>query len=169
MKELADFVGLDEADLTAIRGTAPLVLAREAAFTSALYEHFLKFPAAARFFLGEDGQPDAARLERRRHSLGRWLRETAEAALTHDFGYYLLSVGLAHSHRSYGPGGAVPAHLMVGAMSLAQSALAGLFAAELEDPRAALAASAAWNKALLVQLNVLLLGYLAAPRESPPA
>jgi hypothetical protein len=169
VQELTDFVGLDASDLATIRRTAPLVLAREAAFTGALYEHFLKFPAAARFFLGEDGRPDAARLERRKHSLGRWLRETAEAALTHDFGYYLLSVGLAHSHRTYGPGGVVPAHLMVGAMSLTQTALASLFAAQLEDPREALAASAAWNKLLLVQLNVLLLGYLAAPREGQPA
>ncbi|MGH7335310.1 MAG: protoglobin domain-containing protein [Candidatus Rokuibacteriota bacterium] len=117
------------------------------------------------FFLGEDGTPDAARLERRRHSLGGWLRETAAAALTHDVGYYLLSVGLAHSHRAHGPGGIVPAHLMVGAMSLAQTSLAQLFASELDDAREALAASIAWNKLLLVHLNVLLLGYLGSPRE----
>ena len=71
------------------------------------------------------------RIERRKHSLGRWLRETAEAALTHDFGYYLLAIGLSHSHRPRGPGGVVPPHFMVGAMSLAQTALARLFQAEL--------------------------------------
>jgi hypothetical protein len=169
VRELTDFVDLSEADLAAIRRTAPIVLAREAALAAALYEHFLKFPAAARFFLAEDGTPDAVRLERRKHSLGRWLRETAEAALTHDFGYYLLAVGLAHSHRTYGPGGVVPAHLMVGAMSLTQTALAHLFASQLEDAQEALVASAAWNKLLLVQLNVLLLGYVAGPRESRPA
>lgn len=158
--ELSAFVGLDAADLTAIRRTAPVVLAREAALTAALYEHFLKFPWSARFFLSEDGTPDTARIERRKHSLGRWLRETAEAALTHDFDYYLLAVGLSHSHRPRGPGGIVPAHLMVGAMSLAQTALARLFQVELSDPQEALAASVAWNKLLLVQLNVLLLGYL---------
>lgn len=158
--ELSAFVGLDDADLATIRRTAPIVLAQEEAFTTALYEHFLKFPGSARFFLTEDGTPDAARIERRKHSLGRWLRETAEAALTRDFDYYLLAVGLSHSHRSRGPGGVVPAHLMVGAMSLAQTALARLFLAALSDPREALAASGAWNKLLLVQLTVLLLGYL---------
>lgn len=160
IRELSHFVGLDDADLTAIRRTAPIVLAHEAALATALYEHFLKFPASARFFLREDGTPDTARIERRKHSLGRWLRETAEAALTHDFGYYLLGVGLSHSHRPRGPGGVVPPHFMVGAMSLAQTALAGLFEAELAEPREVLAASVAWNKVLLVQLNVLLLGYL---------
>jgi hypothetical protein len=71
LRELAEFVGFDAAEAATVRRTAPHVLAREDALTSALYEHFLKFPAAARFFLGPDGEPDRARLERRRHSLGR--------------------------------------------------------------------------------------------------
>jgi hypothetical protein len=79
-------------------------------------------------------------IERRRHSLARWLRETAEAALTHEHAY------------------------VVGAMSLTQTALAEAFAAEL-PPAEALAASRAWNKLLLVHLAALLLGYLP-PRPS---
>ena len=160
IRELMAFVGLGESDVDAIRRSASLVLAHETDLTSALYDHFLAFPDSARFFLGEDGTPDLPRLERRKHSLGRWLRETAEVATTQDFSYYLLAIGLSHSHRAHGPGGVVPARLMVGAISLAQSALAGIFAAEMPDARAALEASVAWNKLLLVHLNVLLLGYL---------
>jgi len=85
--------------------------------------------------------------------------------VTSEFSYYLLNVGLAHSHRASGPGGTIPAHLMIGAMSLAQTALAGIFAGELEWSDAA-AASEAWNKLLLVHLSVLLLGYLP-PRRIP--
>ena len=140
-----------------IRGSAPHVLARESALTAALYEHFLKFPATARFFMGPDGKPDQARIERRRHSLARWLKETAQAALTHEHAYYLLTIGLSHSHRPHGPGGVIPVHFMIGAMSLTQSALAEAFAAEL-PPAEALAASAAWNKLLLLPLTVSLLG-----------
>ena len=157
--ELAAFVGFGDEDVARVRRTAPVVLAREAALTAALYEHFLKFPFSARFFLGEDGAPDRARLERRRHSLARWLRETAEAALTQEHGYYLLTIGLSHSHRPQGPGGVVPAHLVIGAMSLTQTALAAAFAEEL-PPADALAASQSWNKLLLVHLAALLLGYL---------
>jgi hypothetical protein len=166
LRDLAAFVGLDEADLALVRRTAPAVLEREGEITAALYEHFLQFPASARFFLGPDGQPDRARIERRRHSLSRWLRETAQAALTPDFAYYLLSMGIAHSHRTHGPGGVIPPELMIGAMSLTQSALSRLFEATLADPREALAASRAWNKLLLVQLSVLLTSYrLPAPRS----
>jgi len=159
VRELCDFVGFGDADAATVRASAPLVLEREAELTGALYDHFLKFPESARFFLGSDGAPDAARIERRKHSLGRWLRETAQAAVTHESSYYLLTVGLSHSHRATGPGGTVPAHLVVNAIGLAQTALAGLFAAAL-PPARALEASVAWNKLLLVHLNVFLLGYL---------
>jgi hypothetical protein len=162
IRELSEFVGLGETELAVIRRTAPLVLEQEASFTAAVYEHFLKYPATARFFVGEDGTPDLARLERRKHSLGRWLRTTAEAAASHESSYYLLAVGLSHSHRAQGPGGVVPAHFMVATMSLAQTTLAQLFASRVADAAEALAASTAWNKLLLVQLNVLLLGYLPA-------
>jgi len=65
VRELAEFVGFDDADAATVRRTAPLVLAREAALTAALYEHFLAFPASARFFLDPDGEPDRVRIERR--------------------------------------------------------------------------------------------------------
>jgi hypothetical protein len=162
LREMSAFVGLDEADVALVRETAPLVLAREAELTAALYEHFLRFPFSAKFFLGPDGEPDAERIARRRHSLARWLRQTVEAAVTPESAYALLMMGLSHSHRPQGPGGVVPSHLMVGAMSLVQTALARAFEQELGDPRRALAASAAWNRWLLVQLAALQLGYLPA-------
>jgi hypothetical protein len=167
VRELIDFVGFTDADIEVIRRSAPALLKHESAITDALYEHFLKYPAAARFFLLPDGTPDRPRLQRRKHSLGRWLRETAEAAMTHDFLYYLLAVGLSHSHRSFGPGGKIPPHLMVGAMSLAQSALARIFQQELGDLSEAFEASMAWNKLLLIHLNVLLIGYLLPQRQIP--
>jgi hypothetical protein len=165
VQELMDFVGFTDGDIDMIRRTAPALLKHERAITDALYEHFLNFPASARFFLLPDGTPDQARLERRKHSLGRWLRETAEAAMTHDFLYYLLAVGLSHSHRSFGPGGKIPPHLIVGAMSLAQTAFARIFQEELRDTSEAFEASLAWNKLLLIHLNVLLIGYLLPQRQ----
>jgi Protoglobin len=166
VQELMDFIGFTAADIDVIQRSAPALLKHERAITDALYEHFLTFPAAARFFLLPDGTPDQPRLERRKHSLGRWLRETAEAAMTHDFAYYLLAVGLSHSHRSFGPGGKIPPHLMVGAMSLAQSAFARILQEELDDLSEAFEASLAWNKLLLIHLNVLLIGYFLPQRSA---
>jgi hypothetical protein len=162
MAELATFVGFGDEDAARVRSTAALVLAHEAEITTALYDHFLEHPQSAKFFVLDDGTPDLARIDRRKHSLGRWLRDTAEAVTGGDTPYYLLAIGLSHSHRTWGQGGAVPADLMVGAMSLTQSALARLFAENL-PPADALRASSAWNKLLLVQLSVLLQGYLRRP------
>jgi hypothetical protein len=163
VRELLAFVGWSEAEAALIRRTAAVVLRHERALTDALYDHFLQFPATARFFLTADGTPDTQRLERRKHTLGRWLRQTAEAAMTHDFAYYLLTVSLSHSHRQHGPGGKVPPQFMVGAMSLAQTALARIFQQELDDLQEAFEATLVWNKLLLVHLNVLLLGYFLPP------
>ncbi len=139
VREQMAFVGIDDADVALIRGTAPLILAHDEALTAALYEHFLQFPSTAQFFLGDDGSPDRTRIERRKHSLARWLRETAEVVIEKGFVYYLLGVALSHSHREHGPGGKIPPHFMVSAMSLTQTALARLFEAELADAREALA------------------------------
>jgi hypothetical protein len=166
VRELMEFVELGEAEVALIRRTAPVVLKHEQGLTAALYEHFLKFPATARFFLKDDGTPDTTRLERRKHSLGRWLRQTVEVAMAHDFVYYLLTVSLSHSHRQHGPGGKVPPQFMVGAMSLAQTALARIFQQELDDVQQAFEAALAWNKLLLVHLNVLLLGYFLPPHPT---
>src|SRR5262249_47024173 len=115
---------------------------------------------SALFFVREDGSPDRDRIDRRKHSLARWLTEVASVPTEHGIVYYLLGVALAHSHRAERPGGTIPLPLMVGAMSLTQTALAGVLRAELTDAREALDAAVAWNKLLLVHLNVLLLGYL---------
>jgi hypothetical protein len=159
VNELMAFTGLNDDDAKLIRQTAPMILKHERTITSALYEHFLQFPATAQFFLTPDGNPDEQRLERRKHSLARWLRETAEVAMTHDFAYHLLAVSLSHSHRTHGPGGKIPPQFMIGAMSVAQTTFASLLRDEMEDVAQAFDAAVAWNKLLLLHLNVLLLGY----------
>jgi len=56
--------------------------------------------------------------------------------------------------------GSVPSRFMVGSMSFLQTVLADLFQEELKDPREAHAASVAWNKLLMVQLDILQAGYI---------
>jgi hypothetical protein len=60
---------------------------------------------------------------------------------------------------------------MVGAMSLAQQAFARIFQEEIGDLSEAFEASLAWNKLLMIHLNVLLIGYLLPQRSSsqPPS
>jgi hypothetical protein len=108
---------------------------------------------------------DEERLARRKHTLVRWLRETATANLDESFAGYLLAMGVSHgyppTHRAHlGP---VPSRYMIGTISFAQSAIGDLLGREMRDPDMALRSSIAWNKLLMVELDVLLAGYVTEP------
>lgn len=177
MQGMADFVGLGPEDMELVRTTAPLLLPHAEALAGAVYEHFLKFPEARRFFTSEDGEPDRERLERRKHSLARWLAATLEVNLEEGFPVQLLMIGLVHSHPPSHRAhlGSIPSRLMIGTISFAQTALAELLRQVLDDGEQAAQASIAWNKLLMVQLDVLLAGYITEipteptePADPPP-
>ena len=171
MKEMVDFVGLTPAELELVQSTSPILLAHADELTSAIYEHFLRFPEARKFFLAEDGEVDPERIDRRKHSLARWLQASIEFKVDEDFPVFLLAIGLAHghppSHRAHL--GAIPSRFMIGTMSLAQTALAQLLSQDMDDQSEARRASIAWNKLIMVQLDVLLAGYVIEQPTTPTA
>ncbi len=166
---MADFVGLTDEDLALVRETGPILLARADALTSAVYDHFLQFPATARFFLTPEGEIDQSRLDRRKHSLARWLRNSIDFQLDEQFPVFLLAMGVVHSNPSLERGylGSVPARFMIGTMSFAQSAIAATLTEDMDDPVRVLRASTAWNKVLMLQLDVLLAGYVTETPTAP--
>ncbi len=98
MREVADFVGLGSAELDVVQATGPVVLKHGEALTAAVYDHFLKFDESRKFFLAEDGEVDEPKLERRKHSLLRWLRGSLEFKLDQDYPIRVLATGIVHSH-----------------------------------------------------------------------
>ena len=166
LEDMVSFVGLADEDCRLVRASASIVMEHAEGLTTAIYDHFLKFPQARKFFVTEDGQVDEERLARRKHTLVRWIRDTAAASLDESFTVYLLAMGVSHSypptHRAHlGP---VPSRYMIGTISFAQGAIADLLRREMKDTDLALRSSIAWNKLLMVELNVLLAGYLADPQ-----
>jgi len=131
IRDMMEFVELTERDVVAIRSSAPVVLRHAEALTAALYEKFLALPRSARFFRVRTAPSTPNGWSGASTSLARWHARPGSRRLGGVF-LYLLNVGIAHSHRAHDPGGQIPPHLMVGAMSLAQTALAGLFDSELE-------------------------------------
>ena len=162
MQQMADFVGFSEEDLELVRASGPILLNRADELTSAVYDHFLQFPQTARFFLTPEGEIDQTRLDRRKHSLARWLRHSIDFRLDEQFPVFLLAMGVVHSNPSLERGylGSIPARFMIGTMSFAQTAIAATVAEAMADPALALRTSMAWNKLLLLQLDVLLAGYV---------
>ena len=162
MKQMAEFVGLTQSDLELIQSTAPVLAPHAEALTGAIYDHFLLFPETRRFFLGEDGEVDQERITRRRHSLNRWLENTIQYQVDGDLPVFLLAAGLVHSHPPSNRAhlGSVPSRFMLGTISFAQTAITQLLFQEVDHPQKAMLASLAWNKLLMVQLDILLAGYV---------
>ena len=162
MRELADFVGLDQAALDVIQSTKDLVLARGEEITEAVYDHFLQNTESRRFFLSADGGVDEDKLTRRKHSLMRWLRGSIDFRIDEDYPIRVLAMGIVHSHPPTHRAhlGSIPSRFMIGSMSFVQTVLADIFMEDIADPREAMLATVAWNKMLMVQLDILLAGYL---------
>ncbi len=168
MKEVSAFVGLGQNELDIIESTRELVLSKGEEITAEVYDHFLRFQETRRFFLNEEKAVDDDRLERRKHSLLRWLRGSLDFKIDEDYPVRLLATGIVHSHppshRAHM--GSVPGRFMIGSMSYLQTLLAEIFHSEIEDREEAHRASVAWNKMLMVQLDILQAGYI---NETPTA
>ena len=169
LKEMADFVGLGEEELALIRETSSVVLEHADSLTASVYDNFLKFPGSRKFFLNADGEVDDVRLDRRKHSLARWLKGSIDFKIDEDYPIRVLATGIVHSHPPVHRAhmGSIPSRFMIGTISFTQTALAELLHREMEDAGLAARASAAWNKLMMLQLDILLAGYLTeTPTES---
>ena len=85
MRQMAEFVGFTDEDLELVRASSPVLLPRADELAAAVYEHFLSYPATARYFLTRDGEVNEPRLERRKHSLARWMRNSIEFKIDEQF------------------------------------------------------------------------------------
>jgi hypothetical protein len=169
LKEMADFVGLGEEDLAVIKETSSVILDNADDLTADVYDNFLKFPESRKFFLNEKGEVDDVRLDRRKHSLARWLRGSVDFKIDEDYPIRVLATGVVHSHPPVHRAhlGSIPSRFMIGTMSFTQTALADLLHREIEDQGLAARASAAWNKLMMLQLDILLAGYLSETPTEP--
>ena len=166
LKEISDFVGLGQDELELLRATSGAILKHADELTGRVYDNFLRFPETRKFFEGPDGQVDQERLIRRKHSLARWLVGSIDFKIDEDYPIRILATGIVHSHppshRAHV--GSVPSRFMVASMSFIQTAVGEILRKELDDQGLAMRASEAWNKMLMVQLDILLAGYV---RETP--
>jgi hemoglobin-like flavoprotein len=171
MKEVADFVGLGQTELDLIQATREVVLERGEELTAAVYDHFLEFPESRRFFADENGHVNDERLTRRKHSLLRWLRGSIDFKIDEDYPIRLLATGIVHSHPPSHRAhlGSIPSRYMIGTISYIQTAISEILHRNIADPGEAALASAAWNKMLMVQLDILLAGYVIDVPNEPLA
>ena len=171
MQELAEFVGLDEEGLELIQSTRDVILEHGDDLTASVYDNFLDFPETRRFFANEHGEVNEERLTRRKHSLMRWLRGSVDFQMDTDYPIRVLAMGIVHSHPPLHRAhlGSVPARFMIGTIGYIQAAVTDLLRRELEDQELANRAASAWNKMLMLQLDIMLAGYVNDVPNGPVA
>jgi hemoglobin-like flavoprotein len=161
--EMMDLVGLSEEDRQLIKASGPLIMPHAGRLNDIVYDQLLQYPQARKFFVTADDKPDAKRIEANKQTMITWLRATAAAPLNEGFVRYL--VGISQMHRN------IPIHrsqlspvaprYIIGTISFYQTAIADILHQQMSDPVLASRTSMAWNKWLMVGLELLLAGYLA--------
>lgn len=161
-QEMIDFVGLSEEDRQLIKDSGPLVMKHARSLTTEIYDRLLAYPEARQFFVTDDDEPDEKRIEDNRQTMISWLRASTTAPLNEGFVRYLVAISQMHVnipiHRpSLGP---VAPRYVIGSISYYQTELADLLHREMADAALATRTSVAWNKWLMVGMELLLADYL---------
>jgi hemoglobin-like flavoprotein len=161
-EEMIGFVGLSDDDRQLIKDSAPIILGNIRKLTEGIYDQLLKYPEAGKFFTTKDGRRDEKRIEDNIQTMISWFRASVTAPLNQGFIRYLVGISQMHEN--------IPVHrpelspvaprYIIGTMSYYQTTLADLLLQHMADPALAWRTSVAWNKWLLVMLELLLANYL---------
>ncbi|MQF69505.1 hypothetical protein FIM12_04135 [SAR202 cluster bacterium AD-804-J14_MRT_500m] len=162
-RDLLEFSGISDNDLKSVKATGPIIVKYAVSLTDEVYDRIFEFPAAKQFFVDKNGHPDAKRIKDNKDTMIQWLYYLAKAPTNDGFTRYLAAISSMHhtvpSHRPGLP--AVPSRFVIGTISYYQTRLSEILQDELDDPDEASRASTAWNKFLMVSLDLLLVAYLS--------
>jgi hypothetical protein len=156
------FVRYTDDDRARVFATRSLLLPHADAIADAVYGHLLAHAETAQQFTRADGTPDEGIIAARSHTLKEWLIAAIESPLDEQAAGYLAGVGRAHTRRGAGAESWVKGRYMVLTISFVQSALLGLLNEAIEDRAEMVATVAAWNKLLMIQLDLFLAVYGSA-------
>ncbi len=154
---LSEFTGFSGEDRKQLAASVEILGPVLPDLLDALYDFLLGYDDTRKRFLGPQGEVDPAYMQVRKEHLTQWVLSTVTADDPKGFADYLNITGRRHTGVAGEPGRVVPPVYMVGLMSFVQTALTGtLFKLLPEEPQRALAMATAWNKMLMIQLEMFL-------------
>lgn len=159
---LMDFVGFGEDDWRALKDSVPYVGPKLPGLLDAIYDHLLSFDDTRRIFLGQRGEIDPAYMAKRKEHLTEWVLKTIEGGNKNVFAGFVANIGKHHTGVAGEPGRVVPPRYLVALTSFVQTALvATILEAAADKPKEAVRMALAWNKMMMLQLEIML--KMAAP------
>ncbi len=150
---LADFCLMSEDDWVALDDSLPYLAPRLPELLDRLYDHLLEYDDTRRVFLGENEQVDPAYMALRKEHMTEWIMRTISVGDRNRFAAYVIQTARRHT----AVGRSVPPRYMVSLISFIQtSILNALFDALPDDHTLRRRLSLAWNKMLMIQLEMFL-------------
>ena len=162
LAEMVEFVELTEEDRQLIRASAPIINKYARSLTDTLYDRFLEYPKTRKYFVTETDEEDEVRIETNKQTMIRWLRDTGFAHVGDSFARYVRAIGMMHKNlpKDRAHHGPVPSQYVIATISFYQTAIANLLSQNIPDTDLATRTTIAWNKLLVVELDMLLGVYL---------
>ncbi len=165
-QEMIDFVGLSDDERQLIKDSGPIVLGNVRKLTEDIYDRLLAFPESAQFFTTADGQRDEKRIEDNIQTMISWFRAAVTAPMNQGFIRFLVGISQMHAnlpvHRPENT--PVAPRYVIGTISYYQTVLDDLLHQHMADADLARRTCVAWNKWLLVMLELMLANYLLHDR-----
>lgn len=161
LSSMTEFVGFGLEDGEAIRQTRPILEKYLPEIIGDFYAHLLRYPPTRKFFLKKDGSVDEEYLElRMRHQTNFWLR-LCQGQLDADLARFMDYVGRAHTALGADPRIYIAERYVTGQVGFMAHAIARAISQELhkEDQDFELRALEAWNKLLMIVLEMLARAY----------
>lgn len=154
---LEEFIGFSNDDRAALRQSAEILGPHLPGILDALYAHLLSFDDTRRIFLGPNGEVNPDYIATRKEHLTQWLLQTVTSADPASFSRYLMHVAAHHTGKAGDAARSVPPRYMVALTGFLQAAFVeSLFELLPGRPHDVRRMSIAWNKMLILQLEIFL-------------
>ena len=155
---LEDFTLFSKDDRAALAESIVVLAPKLSAILDALYDHLLSYDDTRRAFLGPHGEMDPNYIAIRKEHLTEWLLRISTAREDgRSLASYLIEVGRRHTAGAGDHQRAVPPRYMVALTSFIQTALwTALFDLLPDQPAKVRRFGLAWNKVLVIQLELFL-------------
>ncbi|MCA9949284.1 MAG: MoaD/ThiS family protein [Anaerolineales bacterium] len=159
-QRLLKFVNLTRADWSAMAESVETLLTRAPELVIGTYDYLLSVPATAAILGWEQGA-DEAHLAERRRFFAIWVARTLGMDTSDEFAHYLFRAGKFHA--GHGPRNIhTPPAYITGSIGLVNAAFSQYMQEANLSAKVIAGASAGWNKYLMVQLHLMMLGYTVA-------
>ncbi|MCO6451748.1 MAG: Rieske 2Fe-2S domain-containing protein [Caldilineales bacterium] len=166
---MAAFIGFTDEDAATIRETRFIIEKHIPNIVADFYTQVLRFPGTRKHFTKKDGSIDHDYLEMRMQHQTHFWRRAASGEYDDDFARYIDYVGRAHTSEGADPNIYISQRYVIGMVGFVQHAVTRSLMDELHtlDPDLEMRGVAAWNRLMMVILELLARNYSpATDRES---